>query len=41
VPDSERITHEARAALGDAGFDEAYGKAAGVTVATATEAAGF
>jgi hypothetical protein len=40
VPDADRIMLETRAALGDAGFDEAYAKAAGVTVATATEAAG-
>jgi predicted ATPase len=41
VPDTDRIMREARAALGDAGFDEAYRKAAGVTVATATETAGL
>jgi tetratricopeptide (TPR) repeat protein len=41
VPDTDRIIVEARAALGDAGFDDAYGKAARVTVATATEVAGF
>jgi ATP/maltotriose-dependent transcriptional regulator MalT len=41
VPDTDRIIVETRAALGDAGFQEAYRKAAGVTVATATEAAGF
>ncbi|MGK5684741.1 BTAD domain-containing putative transcriptional regulator [Actinoplanes sp. URMC 104] len=35
VPDVERITVEARAALGDAGFDEAYRRAAGTTMATA------
>jgi tetratricopeptide (TPR) repeat protein len=40
-PDTDRIMREARAALGDAGFDDAYGKATGVTVATATEAAGL
>nr|WP_296069523.1 BTAD domain-containing putative transcriptional regulator [uncultured Actinoplanes sp.] len=34
VPDVERITSEARAALGDAGFEEAYRQAAGVTAAT-------
>jgi predicted ATPase/DNA-binding SARP family transcriptional activator len=37
VPDVERITFEARAALGDAGFEEAYRRAAGVTAATAGE----
>jgi predicted ATPase/DNA-binding SARP family transcriptional activator len=41
VPDTDRIIVEARAALGDAGFTEAYGKAAQVTVATATEVSGF
>ena len=41
APDIDRITRETRAALGDAGFDEAYRKAADVTVATATEAAGL
>jgi predicted ATPase/DNA-binding SARP family transcriptional activator len=41
VPDADRIIVEARAALGDAGFDDAYGKAARVTVATATEVAGL
>jgi ATP/maltotriose-dependent transcriptional regulator MalT len=41
VPDTDRIIVEARAALGDAGFAEAYGKAARVTVATATEVAGL
>ncbi|MFI6075501.1 BTAD domain-containing putative transcriptional regulator [Actinoplanes sp. NPDC051343] len=41
VPDTDRIIVQARAALGDAGFADAYGKAAEVTVATATEIAGF
>jgi predicted ATPase/DNA-binding SARP family transcriptional activator len=39
VPDAERVTVEARAALGDAGFERAYGRAAGVTAATALSAA--
>ncbi|MBL7256412.1 BTAD domain-containing putative transcriptional regulator [Paractinoplanes lichenicola] len=37
VPDVERITFEARAALGDAGFDEAYRRAAGTTMFTAAD----
>jgi predicted ATPase/DNA-binding SARP family transcriptional activator len=41
VPDTDRIIVETRAALGDAGFTEAYGKAAQVTVATATEVSGL
>lgn len=41
VPDTDRIIVETRAALGDTGFDDAYRKAAEVTVATATEVAGF
>jgi hypothetical protein len=41
VPDTERVTAEARAALGDAGFEAAYRRAAGVTVATAAEAVGL
>jgi hypothetical protein len=41
VPDTDRINMEARAALGDAGFSDAYGKGAQVTVATATEVAGL
>jgi len=39
VPDAERITFEARAALGDAGFAAAYGRAAGMTLAGAAQAA--
>jgi predicted ATPase/DNA-binding SARP family transcriptional activator len=35
VPDTERITIEARAALGDAGFEAAYHRGDGVTMATA------
>ena len=35
VPDVERITFEARAALGDAAFDEAYASASGVTADSA------
>ena len=35
VPDVDRIMVEARAALGDAGFDEAYRRATGTTVADA------
>jgi predicted ATPase/DNA-binding SARP family transcriptional activator len=38
VRDAERVTFEARAALGDAGFEAAYSRAAGVTMATAGEA---
>jgi hypothetical protein len=41
VWDAERVTFEARAALGDAGFEAAYSRAAGVTMATAGEAAGL
>ncbi|GIF21028.1 putative ATPase/DNA-binding SARP family transcriptional activator [Actinoplanes tereljensis] len=33
VPDTERITFEARAALGDAGYETAYRRAAGITPA--------
>jgi tetratricopeptide (TPR) repeat protein len=39
VPDTDRITAEARAALGDAGFEAAYHRAAGITVKNASEAA--
>jgi hypothetical protein len=39
VPDTERIAFEARAALGDAGFAAAYGRAAGITLAAAAQAA--
>lgn len=35
MPDVDRIMVEARAALGDAGFDEAYRRATGTTVADA------
>ncbi|MEV4347332.1 BTAD domain-containing putative transcriptional regulator [Actinoplanes sp. NPDC049596] len=41
VPDVDRITAEARAALGDAGFDEAYARAADVTATTAASASGL
>jgi predicted ATPase/DNA-binding SARP family transcriptional activator len=41
VPDVERITIEARAALGDAGFEAAYHRGDGVTVATALAAGGL
>jgi predicted ATPase len=41
VPDLDRITDEARTALGDAGFDQAYATGSGVTVPTALSAAGF
>ncbi|WP_213013078.1 BTAD domain-containing putative transcriptional regulator [Paractinoplanes toevensis] len=33
VPDTERVMFEARAALGDAGYEAAYRRAAGITVA--------
>ncbi|GIE04549.1 SARP family transcriptional regulator [Paractinoplanes durhamensis] len=36
VPDVERLTFEARAALGDAGFEAAYRRAAGTTTAMVT-----
>jgi predicted ATPase/DNA-binding SARP family transcriptional activator len=39
VPDTERVTFQARAALGDAGFEAAYRRAAGVTWSTALDAA--
>ncbi len=41
VPDVERITSVARAALGDAGFEQAYARAAGTTTLTAPSAAGL
>jgi predicted ATPase/DNA-binding SARP family transcriptional activator len=41
VPDLERITGEARAALGDAGFEAAYHRGAPTRTATAIEAAGL
>ena len=41
VPDVERITFEARAALGDAGFEAAYHRGDGVTPATALAATGL
>ena len=41
VPDVERITFEARAALGDADFEAAYHRGDGVTVATALAASGL
>ena len=41
LPDPERIAFEARAALGDAGFEKAYRRAVGTTAATAWEAAGL
>jgi ATP/maltotriose-dependent transcriptional regulator MalT len=41
VPDLDRITGEARTALGGTGFDQAYARGGGVTVATALAAAGF
>ncbi len=37
VPDADRIAVEARAALGDAGFEQAYHRAAATTVAGAAE----
>jgi hypothetical protein len=37
VPDVERIMFEARSALGDEGFDEAYGRACVVTAEAAGE----
>ena len=41
VPDIERITFEARAALGDAGFEAAYHRGDGVTMVTALAASGL
>jgi hypothetical protein len=41
VPDVVRITLEARAALGDAGFEAAYRRGDGVTMATALAASGL
>ena len=41
VPDVEPITFEARAALGDAGFEAAYHRGDGVTLATALAASGL
>jgi tetratricopeptide (TPR) repeat protein len=41
VSDVDRIEAEARAALGDAGFESAYQEGTTVTAATATEAAGL
>ena len=41
TPDRARIAEEARAALGDAGFEAAYGRAAGLTVTGAVEATGL
>jgi len=41
VHDAADVEREARAALGDAGFEAAYGRAAGVTVATALDAVGL
>ncbi|WP_433794079.1 ATP-binding protein [Actinoplanes sp. CA-252034] len=41
VEQAERTFRETRAALGDAGFDAAYRRGAGVTLATALEAAGL
>jgi tetratricopeptide (TPR) repeat protein len=41
VPDVDRITAEARTALGDAGFAAAYASGETVTVATAVAAAGL
>jgi uncharacterized protein HemY len=41
VPDVERITLEARAALGDADFEAAYHRGDGVTMATALAASGL
>jgi predicted ATPase/DNA-binding SARP family transcriptional activator len=41
VPDVDRITAEARTALGDAGFAAAYASGESVTVATAVETAGL
>jgi len=41
VPDVERITFEARAALGAAGFEEAYHRGDGTTWSTAVDAAGL
>jgi tetratricopeptide repeat protein len=41
VPDADRIAGEARAALGEAGFDAAYRSGSSVTFATAVEAAGL
>jgi hypothetical protein len=41
VPEIHRIRAEARAALGDAGFEEAYRSGSTVTVATAADASGL
>jgi tetratricopeptide (TPR) repeat protein len=41
MPDSDRITALARAALGDAGYQQAYGAGGSVTMATAVTAAGL
>ena len=41
VHDAADVEREARAALGDAGFEAAYRRAAGMSVATAAEAAGL
>jgi predicted ATPase/DNA-binding SARP family transcriptional activator len=41
VPDTERVALDARAALGDAGFEAAYHRGAPVTVPTALDAAGL
>jgi predicted ATPase/DNA-binding SARP family transcriptional activator len=41
TPDWARITEEARAALGDAGFEAAYARAAGISAAAAAEATGL
>jgi predicted ATPase/DNA-binding SARP family transcriptional activator len=41
VPDVERITADARAALGDAGFEAAYHRGDGVTAATALATSGL
>jgi predicted ATPase/DNA-binding SARP family transcriptional activator len=41
VHDAAEVEREARAALGDAGFEAAYRRAAGVQVATAAEAVGL
>ncbi len=41
VPDLDRVTGEARTALGDTGFDRAYAAGSGVTVATAMAASGL
>ena len=41
VHDAADVEREARAALGDAGFEAAYRRASGMTVATAAEAVGL